>query len=82
MSSEEIIPGDMVTVNHGLYGRTEGLVIGSHVDYVGRQIIEVQLPPGEVYHAWYPTVTRVKRTISYQRPSASRHRTIERRVYW
>lgn len=25
--------GDIVAVNHGTYGRTEGLVIGSHVDY-------------------------------------------------
>ncbi|KAF9498637.1 hypothetical protein BDN71DRAFT_1587310 [Pleurotus eryngii] len=80
-SSDDIVLGDIVAVNHGTYGRTEGLVIGSHVDYAGRQIIEVQLQPGEVYNAWYPSVTRVKRTISYTRPQASR-RTIERRIYW
>ena len=33
---------------------------------------------GEVVHTWYPTVTRVKRTI-YTRPKP---RTIERHVYW
>ncbi|KAF9266142.1 hypothetical protein L218DRAFT_956521 [Marasmius fiardii PR-910] len=84
MSSDDIIPGDIVAVNHGMGGRREGLVVGSHVDYAGRQIIEVQLD-GDVYHAWYPTVTRVKRTVSYSRPSLPRvphQRTIERRIYW
>ncbi|KAJ8518885.1 hypothetical protein ONZ45_g4113 [Pleurotus djamor] len=80
-SSEEIVLGDIVAVNHGSYGRTEGLVIGTHVDYAGRQIVEVQLQPGEIYNAWYPTVTRVKRTISYTRPQP-RHRTVERRIYY
>jgi len=78
MSSEDIGLGDIVTVNHGNYGRREGLVIGSHVDYAGRQIVEVQFEPGEVYSTWYPMVTRVKRTI-YTRPQA---RTIQRSVYW
>ncbi|KAK1229264.1 hypothetical protein PQX77_007686 [Marasmius sp. AFHP31] len=49
MSSEEIIPGDIVAVNHGYGGRREGLVVGSHMDYAGRQIIEVQLD-GEVFN--------------------------------
>lgn len=26
-------PGDIVAVRHGMYGRKEGLVIGSHIDY-------------------------------------------------
>ncbi|KAE9407154.1 hypothetical protein BT96DRAFT_914760, partial [Gymnopus androsaceus JB14] len=65
--SEEIYPGDIVAVNHGLAGRQEGLVIGSHIDYAGRQILEVQLDSDVVHHAWYPTVTRVKRVVSYQR---------------
>ncbi|KAI5893198.1 uncharacterized protein SCHCODRAFT_02621121 [Schizophyllum commune H4-8] len=86
MSDEEILLGDIVSVNHGFSGRKEGLVIGSHIDYLGRQIVEVQLEPGEVYHAWYPTVTRVKRTIAVQRPAmlppARSHRTVERRIYW
>ncbi|KII94692.1 hypothetical protein PLICRDRAFT_33506 [Plicaturopsis crispa FD-325 SS-3] len=82
MSSDEIIPGDIVAVQHGLIGRTEGLVVGSHIDYAGRQIVEVQLAPGDIYHAWYPTVTRVKRTISYSRPQLPKARTIERRIYW
>ncbi|KAF8506063.1 hypothetical protein F5888DRAFT_499238 [Russula emetica] len=77
MSSDDIVPGDIVTVNHGL-GRREGLVIGSHIDYAGRQIVEVQFEPGDIYHAWYPSVTRVKRTI-YTRPKP---RTVERHVYW
>ncbi|KDR84235.1 hypothetical protein GALMADRAFT_236919 [Galerina marginata CBS 339.88] len=76
-----IAPGDVVAVRHGMKGRQEGLVIGSHIDYAGRQVIEVQLD-GEVYHAWYPSVTRVRRTISYTRPTPNRHRTIDRRVYW
>ena len=93
-------PGDIVAVNHGAYGRREGLVIGSHIDYAvcrllpiligffflmyaplviqGRQVVEVQFEPGEIYHAWYPSVTRVKRTI-YTRPKP---RTVERHVYW
>ena len=29
-------PGDIVAVNHGMYGRKEGLVIGSGVDYAVR----------------------------------------------
>ncbi|KAF8165846.1 hypothetical protein B0H34DRAFT_253397 [Crassisporium funariophilum] len=78
---DHITPGDIVAVRHGIYGRQEGLVIGSHIDYAGRQVIEVQLD-SEVYHAWYPQVTRVKRTIAYSRPSIDRRRTVERRVYW
>jgi len=78
---EEIAPGDIVAVRHGQKGRQEGLVIGSHIDYHGRQIIEVQLE-NEVYKAWYPTVTRVKRTL-YTRPhTVVKPRTIERRIYW
>ncbi|KAG6919765.1 hypothetical protein DXG01_001604 [Tephrocybe rancida] len=81
---EEIVPGDIVAVRHGSKGRQEGLVIGSHVDYQGRQVIEVQLE-AEVYRVLYPQVTRVRRTISYSRPSLSaphKVRTIERRVLW
>ncbi|KAF9000237.1 hypothetical protein BDQ17DRAFT_1543276 [Cyathus striatus] len=79
---EDISPGDIVAVRHGLKGRQEGLVIGSHIDYQGRQIIEVQLE-NEVWHAWYPTVTRVQRVVSY-RPSLPepRRRTVERHIYW
>jgi len=81
-SSEEIGPGDIVAIQHGPNGRKEGLVIGTHIDYAGRQIVEVQLEPGEIYNAWYPSVTRVKRTISYTRPSPQRQRTVERFIYW
>ncbi|RDB20035.1 hypothetical protein Hypma_012984 [Hypsizygus marmoreus] len=78
---EDITPGDIVAVRHGLKGRQEGLVIGSHVDRLGRQIIEVQLE-NEVYRALYPQVTHVRRTISYTRPSPNKQRTVERRIYW
>lgn len=30
----------------------------------------------------YPTVTRVRRTVSYTRPPALKQRTVERRIYW
>ncbi|KAJ3715890.1 hypothetical protein DFJ43DRAFT_1101615 [Lentinula guzmanii] len=86
--SEEILPGDVVAVTHGLAGRQEGLVVGSHIDYLGRQILEVQLDSYEVFHAWQPTVTRIRRTV-YNRPaqvpligSVPRTRTVERKIYW
>ncbi|RXW23108.1 hypothetical protein EST38_g2735 [Candolleomyces aberdarensis] len=81
---EYIAAGDVVAVRHGAKGNVEGLVVGSHVDYAGRQVIEVQLDGlPEVYHAWYPTVTRVRRTV-YTRPTylPARTKTIERRIYW
>ncbi|KAN0128583.1 hypothetical protein V8E53_013628 [Lactarius tabidus] len=78
MSSDDIVPGDVVSVNYGNHGRREGLVIGSHTDHLGRHVVEVQLDHGEIYQTWYPSVTRVKRTI-YTRP---RPRTVERSVYW
>ncbi|KAF9527984.1 hypothetical protein CPB83DRAFT_855124 [Crepidotus variabilis] len=94
IEEEYIAAGDIVAVRHGVRGRQEGLVVGSHVDYAGRQIIEVQLD-AEVYHAYYPTVTRVRRVVSYAPTYAptytptyvkaiapNRVRTIERRVYW
>jgi hypothetical protein len=31
-------PGDIVALNHGNYGRTEGLVVGSHIDYAVRAL--------------------------------------------
>ncbi|CAL1700072.1 unnamed protein product [Somion occarium] len=75
---DQILPGDIVSVNNGV-GRKEGLVVGSHWDYA---IVEVQLEPGDIYHACYPTVTRVKRTISYNNPNPHKHRTIQRTIYW
>ncbi|KAH0839789.1 hypothetical protein J3R83DRAFT_733 [Lanmaoa asiatica] len=79
----EITPGDIVAVNHDRYGRKEGLVVGAFTDGLGRQILEVQLEANEIYQAWYPTVTRVRRTVSYSRPApALKQRTVERRIYW
>ena len=90
-----------------MYGRKEGLVVGSSVDYAvstgvlslpllfpsfssidthkshlsqGRQVVEIQFEPGEVYKTWYPNVRRVRRTVSYSSPA--KHRTVERTVYW
>jgi len=83
--SGEIILGDVVSVNHERYGRKEGIVVGRTIDTLGRQILEVQLDsePGELYQAFYPTVTRVRRTVSYTRPPPSlKQRTVERRIYW
>lgn len=78
--SGEITPGEIVSVNHDRYGRKEGLVVGSFTDSVGRQILEVQLEAGEVYRAWSPTVTRVRRTVTYTRPV--KQRVVERQIYW
>ncbi|KLO07922.1 hypothetical protein SCHPADRAFT_909054 [Schizopora paradoxa] len=83
-SSDEILPGDIVAVNHGVYGRKEGLVVGSSVDSYGRQVVEIQFEPGEIYKTWYPHVRRIRRTISYRDaglPPAHK-RTVERTLYW
>ncbi|KAJ6470746.1 hypothetical protein C8R47DRAFT_1222402 [Mycena vitilis] len=51
---EEISPGDIVAVSHHAYGRREGLVVGAHIDWAGRQILEVQMDgAGDIYNAWY-----------------------------
>ncbi|OJT09508.1 hypothetical protein TRAPUB_14007 [Trametes pubescens] len=81
VASEEIVPGDIVAVT-AAGGRREGLVVGSHLDYAGRQVVEVRLDGGEIYNAWYPSLTRVRRTIEYTRPSPQHKRTIERTIYW
>ncbi|KAF7353356.1 hypothetical protein MSAN_01524000 [Mycena sanguinolenta] len=105
-TAEEIIaPGDFVAVSHGAYGRREGLVVGSHIDYAVRHIplhfsFRFAYAANALTHPrvarsskcnWTlarrtmhgtPTVTRVRRTISYPRPSLNKARTIERRVYW
>ncbi|KAF8488996.1 hypothetical protein JB92DRAFT_2756443, partial [Gautieria morchelliformis] len=73
--------GDIVAVNVQTYGRREGLVVGSHIDMLGRHIVEIQFDPGDLYNAWYPTVTRVRRT-TYYLPPARRTMSVERRVYW
>ncbi|TFK46933.1 hypothetical protein OE88DRAFT_1666730 [Heliocybe sulcata] len=77
--NDDIAPGDIVAVQHSQYGKREGLVVGSHYDYAGRLVVEVQMEPGEVYHTWAPTVTRIRRTV-YRTPT--KHRTVERHIYW
>ncbi|KAJ7752538.1 hypothetical protein B0H14DRAFT_2980351 [Mycena olivaceomarginata] len=81
-TSLEIRPGDIVAVSHGTYGRREGLVVGAYIDYAGRQILEVQMDAGDIYNAWYPTVTRVRPHPLLRAPPSSRQRTIERHIYW
>ncbi|KDQ64110.1 hypothetical protein JAAARDRAFT_27734 [Jaapia argillacea MUCL 33604] len=81
MSDADIQPGDIVAVHHGPYGRREGLVVGAHYDYTGRQVLEVQMEPGEVIRTWSPQVTRIKRTI-YRAPQTHGQRTVERHIYW
>ncbi|KAG5649892.1 hypothetical protein H0H81_001625 [Sphagnurus paluster] len=81
---DHIMAGDIVAIRSGTTGRQEGLVIGSHIDHLGRQIIEVQLE-NEVQRVWQPHVTRVRRTISYSRPVVQQPmkvRTVERRILW
>lgn len=46
----------------------------------GRQVVEVQFEPGEVYKTWYPNVRRVRRTVSYVAPN--KRQAIERTIYW
>ncbi|CAE6523437.1 unnamed protein product [Rhizoctonia solani] len=75
----DIIPGDVVAVNVD-HSRREGLVVGHHYDALGRHIVEVQLDGyPNYYHAWMPTVTRVRRTTTYQ---PARYRSVERHVYY
>jgi len=82
MSSEEILPGDIVAVHHGGI-KKEGIVVGSSYDYAGRQMVEVQLDGEAPVPYWYPSVTRVKRTISYTRPTLpQQRRSVERYIYW
>lgn len=38
-------PGDIVAVNHGAYGRKEGLVVGSHIDYAVSSVPFLHLIP-------------------------------------
>ncbi|KAB5595412.1 hypothetical protein CTheo_1089 [Ceratobasidium theobromae] len=77
----DIIPGDIVAVNVD-HGRREGLVVGHHYDALGRHIVEVQLEGyPSYYHAWYPTVTRIRRTTTYHQP-AVRYRHVDRHVYY
>ena len=80
-TTTDIIPGDVVAVNVE-HSRREGLVVGHHYDALGRHIVEVQLDgyPG-YYHAWYPQVTRVRRTTTYQHQPV-RYRNVERHVMW
>ncbi|KAG8975354.1 hypothetical protein FRB90_009556, partial [Tulasnella sp. 427] len=80
-------PGDVVAVNTPNSGKREGLVVGTHFDNVGRQIVEIQFDrPGDYYYAWHPLVTRVRRyanTLPYHHyhPRQDR-RTLERHVHY
>ncbi|KAG8956592.1 hypothetical protein FRC04_000070 [Tulasnella sp. 424] len=90
MSDADFLPGDVVAVNTPTHGKREGLVVGTHFDNVGRQIVEIQFDrPGDYYHAWHPLVTRVRRytqgSLPYGHWHAPHHhdrRTIERHVHY
>ncbi|KAH9833771.1 uncharacterized protein C8Q71DRAFT_174134 [Rhodofomes roseus] len=75
-------PGDIVAVHHA-GSRREGLVVATSDDHLGRRTLEVQLEPTEpLYRTYAPMVTRVKRTVSYIRPTLPQRRSVERYVYW
>ncbi|KAF8520813.1 hypothetical protein BU17DRAFT_88732 [Hysterangium stoloniferum] len=78
---DEFYPGELVAVSVQAYGRREGIVLGSHFDPIGRHYVEVRFDQGDCYNAWYPTVTRVRRT-TYYLPPVQRTTTVERRIYW
>ncbi|QRV72811.1 hypothetical protein RhiJN_00825 [Ceratobasidium sp. AG-Ba] len=78
--ASDIIPGDIVAVNVQ-HTRREGLVVGHHYDALGRHIVEVQIDGyPDYYHAWYPQVTRIRRSTVVHAPQ--RYRQVERHVYW
>ncbi|KIO15542.1 hypothetical protein M407DRAFT_34865 [Tulasnella calospora MUT 4182] len=53
MADADFLPGDVVAVNTPTHGQREGLVVGTHLDNVGRQIVEIQFDrPGDYYYAW------------------------------
>jgi len=79
MAYDDLLPGDVVSVNVGNGNKREGLVIGSQVDHLGRQVVEVQFErPGEYYKTWYPYVTRVRRA-AYAAPYLPR---TERHIHY
>ncbi|KAF8300139.1 hypothetical protein DL93DRAFT_2173458 [Clavulina sp. PMI_390] len=77
-----IIPGDEVSVPVSPFGyQKEGTVIGQYVDHLGRLILKVQFEPNNYYNAWYPTVTRIRRTRTVIHPIHTQ-KTIEKHVYY
>lgn len=80
--SDEILVGDYVSFTHSAYGYREGVVVGSRTEYpTGRKVVEVEIDPGRIYQAWYPTVRLIRR-VQYALPPPTRKTTIERTVYW
>lgn len=59
-------PGDIVAVNHGAYGRKEGLVIGSHIDYAVRSDPFHRLIPTPYCsaHVSHPTLALILQLFS------------------
>jgi len=76
----DLLAGDIVAVNLPTVGHREGRVIGQHIDYAGRLIVQVQFEPGNYYNAWAPAVTRVRRT-TYISPAPHTQQVIERTYY-
>jgi len=84
--ASDVVPGDIVAVNvpTGQTVRKEGLVVGTHYDHTGRQILEIQFDRGEYIHAPRSHVQKVRRTTYYNYaalPAVTR-RYIERYVDW
>jgi len=76
----EVLTGDFVSVNLPTVGHREGRVIGQHIDYAGRLVVQVQFEPGYYYNAWAPNVTRVRRT-TYINPVPHVTQQVIERVY-
>ncbi|KAF8324599.1 uncharacterized protein EI90DRAFT_3129774 [Cantharellus anzutake] len=53
----DVLTGDIVSVNLPTVGHREGRVIGQHIDYAGRLIVQVQFEPGNYYNAWWDAFT-------------------------
>ncbi|KAG8865369.1 hypothetical protein FRB96_000259 [Tulasnella sp. 330] len=84
-AGQEFLPGDVVSVNVPNEGQREGLVVGTSLDNVGRQIVEIRfdLPQPHYYRAWYPLVRRVRRQVGYQYyPQYVAKPVVERQIHY
>jgi len=83
MATPEFLPGDVVSVNVPNEGQREGLVIGTTIDNVGRQVVEIQFDrPNYYYRALYPYVRRIARkTVGYPYAYPHYHK-VERQIHY
>jgi len=86
--AQDFLPGDVVSVDVPNEGKREGLVIGTTIDNVGRQIVEIQFDRPRPYRVWYPYpdtyVRRVRRSVAYSAPYPHYHKAglVERQVHY